>query len=119
MTSETQTFKKYIDLKEEMDSIKEDRKEKGEEMKKTQGDIIKILEQKPDKRVYMEKYLFYLKTEETRETLNYENLKVLLTQFLGDGKQGEKAAEYVWENRNKKQKQSLKFSEPKGPKNKR
>lgn len=108
------TFREYIEVKEELDDISMDRKERSTVLKGLEDDIQKFLEKETDNNVkVVDQYKIYLTEVKTKKAINAKNLVLILTNYFnGDSTKAENLAEYIWHHRPVDIKKQIKISKP-------
>ena len=111
--------RELIDIFEELEEIKEERKQKNDEYKKLEAAVQDHLEKNSQsKEKTVDEYRFFVKDEKVTKPLNRENLEKILTTILKDGTKASQFANQIWNMRPTEQKSKLKIVKPKSKRKK-
>lgn len=109
------SFKELIDLYEELEEIKDERKQKNEEYKKYEAQVQDHLEKNTqNKEKTVDGYRFFVKDEKVTKPLNRENLEKILTTILKDGTKAGQLTNQIWNMRPTELRPKLKVAKPRG-----
>lgn len=108
------SVQKFLDLQDELEDIKIERKNKNTEYKELEQDIRDYLENSTlDKTYSVDNYKFYLSEHQNKKTLSQDLLKQILTNYFnGNTDKAKELASYIWQSRPVEYRTYLKVSRP-------
>lgn len=104
----------YLELYQDIEDIKEERKDRMEIFKKLEEDIKSFLTKSRDKAISTPNGpMISLKEKKTQKGLNPQTIEDLLTKFFnGDKAKSQQIAAFLWENRVSDTKVVVKINKP-------
>ena len=111
-------FREYIEVREELEDISLDRKERNIVLKGLQEDIQQHLEKDtPNGSKIIDQYKISLSEVKITKALNAKTLVIILTEYFnGDKQKAENLSSYIWNNREVEIKKQIKVSKPRNKK---
>ena len=102
-----------LDIQEELEDIKEERKNRMVEYKKIETKVMEHLDKNVEnKEIECDGYKIYIAKKKTRKGLNQNSLGEILGKILGNENNGHQLAGQVWNMRQEEIKDELKISKP-------